>query len=82
MRVVSQDGRVDVNYDNAVITTYSMDAKNVIAKVRDEYLSLAEYTSEENALKAMEMLRRSYVYNYMVFLFPRDDEVEAWNTEH
>ena len=73
MRVISQDGTIDVPYDYFSLSIAM--AKIVSGKVEDRNTfsifchnlsspngtKLAEYSTEEKALKAMEMLREAYV---------------------
>lgn len=87
MRIISQDGAIDVTYENAdlerkgnIIYVWTLD--NV-------YGSFASYSTEEKAMKAMEMCREQYLSrtvngfyvqpNYWVlpkvFQFPADDEI-------
>lgn len=87
MRIISQDGAIDVTYENAdlerkgnIISVWTLD--NV-------YGSFASYSTEEKAIKAMEMCREKYLSrtvngyyvqpNYLVlpkvFQFPKDDEI-------
>lgn len=90
MRIISQDGAIDVPYENAdlerkgkIISVWTLD--NV-------YGSFASYSSEEKAIKAMEMCREVYKEFYIkefdgsalamlnhpkVFQFPKEEEVEV-----
>lgn len=59
MRIISQDGAIDVTYENAdlerkgnIISVWTLD--NV-------YGSFASYSTEEKAIKAMEMCREKYL---------------------
>lgn len=59
MRIISQDGAIDVPYENAdlerkgeIISVWTLD--NV-------YGSFASYSTEEKAIKAMEMCRECYL---------------------
>lgn len=65
MRVISQDGTIDVPYEMVVIQKF----RNAIyflnrnlSGVEDltSDITLAEYSTEEKALKAMEMLKEHY----------------------
>lgn len=88
MRVISQDGTIDVPYE---ISSFSM----AVGKYEDvEYAAIychnsstvagtkmAEYNSEEKAKKAMELFRNKYMEytstNYLkVFQFPTEEELE------
>ena len=89
MRLISQDGMIDVPYENLTI---SVDNDNddgkvhILARGIVEYLSIiiAVYSNTDKALKVMEMLRKEYletVYDYRtkpkVFQFPKDEDVEV-----
>lgn len=70
MRVISQDGTIDVPYDNSSLTMSSGKYKDVEAAYIYCYNSsspngakLAEYSTKEKAIKAMEMLRQVYENN-------------------
>lgn len=65
MRVISQDGTLDVPYEMVVIQRFRNGVyflnRNLTGM--DELISdikLAEYLTEEKAIKAMEMLREQY----------------------
>lgn len=64
MRVISQDGTIDVPYDYFSLSMASGKYKDV--EVAYIYSSphgtkLAEYSTREKAIKAMEMLRETYI---------------------
>lgn len=68
MRVISQDGTLDIPYDYFSLSMSSGKYKDVeVAYIYCHNLSspngtkLAKYSSREKALKAMEMLRYAYV---------------------
>ena len=73
MRVISQNGRIDIPYDYfslsmsvAKITSGKVEDRNVFSIVCHNLSSpngtkLAEYSTEEKAKKAMEMLRDAYI---------------------
>lgn len=54
MRVISQDGTIDVSYEMAVVY---VECESVIAKVGDKRYVMGSYSIEKKAIKAMEMLR-------------------------
>jgi hypothetical protein len=54
MRVISQDGIIDVPYEMAVVY---VECESVIAKVGDKRYVMGSYSTEKKAVKAMEMLR-------------------------
>lgn len=68
MRVISQDGTIDVPYDYFSLSVASRKYEDVeVAYIYCYNLSspngtkLAEYSTKEKAIKAMEMLREAYV---------------------
>lgn len=68
MRVISQDGTIDVPYDYFSLSVASRKYEDVeVAYIYCHNLSspngtkLAEYSTEEKAIKAMEMLREAYI---------------------
>lgn len=54
MRVISQDGTIDVSYEMTVVY---VECESVIAKVGDKRYVMGSYSTEKKAIKAMEMLR-------------------------
>lgn len=68
MRVISQDGTIDVPYEMVVIQRFEEDVyflnrnltgvEDLISDIR-----LAKYSTEAKAIKAMEMLKRAYENN-------------------
>jgi hypothetical protein len=86
MRVISQDGTLDIPYEQVVIQRFKGEIyflnKNLTGI--DDLVSdivIAKYSTEEKAKKAMEMLREEYQkyasQNYMkVFQFPAEEELE------
>lgn len=66
MRVISQDGTIDVPYE---LTSIQLVSKTTIiaqgsyfgSSSDDNFVTVAEYSTEEKAIKAMEMLREAYV---------------------
>ena len=58
MRVISQNGKFDLPYENLAIF---VEYENVIARFENERHLLGRYSSEAKAIKAMEMLREAYV---------------------
>lgn len=70
MRVISQDGTMDVPYDNSLVFMNENSLNNEFyVKIQlfgagaTEIEIIAKYSSRENALKAMEMLREAYNNN-------------------
>ena len=96
MRVISQDGTIDIPYE---LTSIQLVSKTTIiaqgsyfgSSSDDNFVTVAEYSTEEKAQKAMEMLRNNYL-DFMaeatpdgngfcfnqpkVFQFPKDEDVE------
>ena len=68
MRVISQDGTIDMPYDSVIIQRFGREIyflnKNLtgVEPLTDD-MQIAEYSTEEKAKKAMEMLRISYENN-------------------
>ena len=92
MRVISQDGTIDVPYDyfslsiaGAKIVSGMVEDRNVFSIFCHNLSSpngtkLAEYSAEAKAVKAMEMCRevyRIYDTDHVIFRFPQDDEIEV-----
>lgn len=88
MRVISQDGTIDIPYEQVVIQRFNGEIyflnKNLTGV---EHLCsdmvVAKYSTEEKAKKAMEMLGEHYkkyigasvnIYGY--FQFPAEEELE------
>ena len=72
MRVISQDGTIDIPYDSVIIQRFGREIyflnKNLIGVeqlVSD--MDIATYSTEEKAKKAMEMLRKAYVGSIVMF---------------
>ena len=72
MRVISQDGTIDIPYDKVVIQRFKSEIyflnKNltgVEGVVED--MRIAEYSSKEKAIKAMEMLHKAYTGMPVIF---------------
>lgn len=95
MRVISQDGIIDVPYDYFSLSMYSGKYKDVeVTCIYCCNLSspngtkLAEYSTKEKAVKAMEMLREAWInetvefedgiyHRNIIFQFPQEDEIEV-----
>lgn len=80
MRVISQDGTIDVPYDYSSLSMYSGKYEDVeVAYIYCHNLSspigvkLAEYSTKEKALKAMEMLRTAYTGRFVTNADISDD---------
>lgn len=93
MRVISQNGTMDFPYDNSLVFLYKNSIKgNTCVEIQlyggTEIDAAAEYSTEEKAIKAMEMLREAWIngtvefthgiyHRNIVFRFPQDDEIEV-----
>lgn len=96
MRIISQNGLLDVSYELLAISPYSKNMATIVGTFPgndigkgDRVYILGEYSTEEKAMKAMEMCREKYLSrtvngyyvqpNYWVlpkvFQFPADDEI-------
>ena len=68
MRVISQDGTIDMPYESVIIQRFESRIyflnKNLtgVEPLNDD-MQIAEYSTEEKAKKAMEMLRIAYGNN-------------------
>lgn len=66
MRLISQDGMIDVPYDKVVIKATEHPFKTIISALfeREDYMKdivMGCYSTESKALKVMEMLRKEYL---------------------
>ena len=93
MRIISQNGKVDLPYEQVGVQINNLNKKDIIAYpmhvAGESHWTLAKYSTEEKAVKAMEMLRTEYenykqaksseyyfAFNYpKVFRFPQDSNV-------
>ena len=71
MRVISQDGTIDMPYEMVVVKRFgnavyflNRNLAGVENQVRD--IELAKYSTEEKAKKAMEELRYAYICHSLV----------------
>lgn len=66
MRIISQDGTIDVSYEQVVIQRFKTEIyflnKNLtgVEQLTDD-MEIASYSTEAKAQKAMEMLRNCYL---------------------
>ena len=67
MRVISQDGTIDIPYELSAVTIgHKVDLSKFNINIRSKLLDerpciVATYSAEAKAIKAMEMLREAYV---------------------
>lgn len=93
MRVISQDGTMDMPYEEVIIQRFKSRIyflnKNLtgVESLSDD-MQIAEYSTEAKAIKAMEMLREAWIneaiefthgiyHRNIVFQFLQDDEIEV-----
>lgn len=65
MRIISQDGTIDIPYERFIISVNMQNQGEIIAWTGnnisdDECIAMAIYSSREKAQKAMEMLREHH----------------------
>lgn len=64
MRIISQDGRIDLPYEQVAVAIDTTDTVMVIAYAvnseDDTIWNLAEYSTKEKAEEVMKMLREGY----------------------
>ena len=58
MRVISQRGNVDLPYEHIVVRS---EMEYVMAVHKEKEYVLGKYSSDDKAIKAMEMLREAYI---------------------
>ena len=58
MRVISQRGNVDLPYEQIVVRS---EMEYVMAVHKEKEYVLGKYSSDDKAIKAMEMLRETYI---------------------
>ena len=68
MRVISQDGTIDIPYEEVIIQRfgsriYSLNKNLTGVEPFNDDIQIAEYSKEKKAKKAMEMLRIEYENN-------------------
>ena len=63
MRIISQNGNVDLPYEKALVF-HAMETVLARCEGYDKEIVLGEYSSQEKAYKAMEMLREQYGKHY------------------
>ncbi len=68
MRILSQDGMIDVPYEKVIVQISGNGDNSIIAYTNSEgegYLNMAEYSTEAKAKRAMEMLRTAYAGRFI-----------------
>ena len=64
MRIISQDGMIDIPYENLC---FSMDYRDSTGSNNGDVVTIAKYSTQEKAIKAMKMLRNAYAGMPVVF---------------
>lgn len=84
MRVISQDGRYDIPYLQAMLLRYGSRIYLMIQNFSgvERVISdpvIAEYSTEEKAIKAMEECSWTWWKHngFMIFKFPADEDIEV-----
>ena len=81
MRLISQDGMIDVPYEISALSIGRMGESATIyvrSKLLDEKPCIfATYSNTDKALKVMEMVINNSFWVKDVFIFPTDEEVEV-----
>lgn len=91
MRVISQDGTIDVPYEMVVIQRCGKTIDYLYTNLENDRLgglTLGEYSTLKKAIKAIGMLREAWInesvefedgiyHRNIVFQFPHDDEIEV-----
>lgn len=88
MRIISQDGTVDVPYEQAIVEYEACERNGedvfyiIFARTEKSYFSIARYSTESKVQKAMEMLRESYNnYVFAINLF-FDEMLKSYANSH
>ena len=92
MRVISQDGTIDIPYEDVIIQRFESRIyflnKNLtgVEPLNDD-IQIAKYSTEEKAKKAMEMLRDTCQYGKRVSVpkidesgIDKEDDITLYNT--
>ena len=88
MRVISQDGTLDMPYEMSIVW-YEDDGGVLLQPIGEigEYQKFAKYTTKEKAKKALEMLRDAYQYGKRVAVpkfdesgIDKEDDITLYNT--
>lgn len=89
MRVISQDGTIDMPYEVSSLNMVYEDVVNAAIYCYSSFstIKMAEYSFKEKAKKAMEMLREAWInetvefedgicHRNIIFQFPKEEELE------
>lgn len=84
MRIISQDKEFDLPYEETTIQAFdngTVVAFSLTDLESDAFITMAKYSTEEKAIKAMKMCREYYDSIFFepqseIFQFPEEEEVE------
>lgn len=94
MRVISQDGTKDFPYDGSSVSIYGgcvngrIYVRMQLCGGYEDSVDVADYSTKEKAIKAIEMLRKAWIngtiefthgiyHRNIIFQFPQDEEIEV-----
>ena len=92
MRVISQDGTIDIPYEDVIIqrfrsVIYFLNKNLIGVEQLVSDMDIATYSTEEKAQKAMEMLKDTYQYGKRVAVqkfdesgIDKEDDITLYNT--
>jgi hypothetical protein len=91
MRLIKQDGRVDIPYERVIVslkphvvlycTIYEVIAYATSLDNDDTYWVLGKYLTESKAKMVMALMRHACLSGETIFQFPSDDDIEEqYNT--
>ena len=72
MRIISQNGEVDIPYINSVIRQYG---SKIEALNRGIYFTLGVYENKDEAAAVMRFIRGSYLRDKKLYKMPSQEEV-------
>lgn len=77
MRIISQNGKIDINYDNFYITVNEENNEYVLvgcdATTSGNYMSLGTFKTKEKALSVMHKIRNTYIQGSFICVIPKDE---------
>lgn len=81
MRLISQDGRLDVPYEKIAVNLKETDRTHIIGYGiesfdSNSYFTLGKYSTEEKARKVMELLRTAYAGRFITTLESVPDDFD------
>ena len=78
MRIISQDGKRDFNYENIDLEIFEHPSGKTLIfcnTMAFTGIKLAQYSSKEKAEKAMNQLHMYCINECLIWQFPREDEI-------